>query len=281
MRDQDDVSQCRMRPRARAGREQQCCEQAALTGLSLPSMPSRRSRKSLCPFTAPSAVSAALLLPRCGTPPLPHPPSSPHRECAEAGSVPALGRWIPTQVGLNFTPPPVPVPVPILPLVSAGVSLLSPCPTVCEPSRGAEQYGRGAWGGMAMGLVRTVPRGAWVRGSEAGEGATQWGTGRGVWGIWGGSSVCPNLCLSFPFCNHARAMHSPVLSQAQFSAAVPSPRPCPLCSSMPLCLAIALSPAWVDVTVPKPRLHPRPVLVLHCPAPVPVPSMAQCQCAPS
>lgn len=62
MRDQDDVSQGIARPRVRAIRELLHCQQAALTGLSLPSMPSRRSRKSLCLFTAPSAVSAALFL---------------------------------------------------------------------------------------------------------------------------------------------------------------------------------------------------------------------------
>ena len=52
--------------------------------------------------------------------------------------MPALGRWTPTQVRLSLTPHPVHIPVPILPPVSASVSLLSPCPTVCEPSRGAE-----------------------------------------------------------------------------------------------------------------------------------------------
>lgn len=86
--------------------------QAALTALSLHSMPSRRSRKSLCLFTAPSAVSAALSLPCCRTPPLPCPPSSLHWGCTGVGSVPALGSWTPTQVGLNLTPHPVPVLIP-------------------------------------------------------------------------------------------------------------------------------------------------------------------------
>lgn len=69
------------------------------------------------------------------------------------------------------------------------------------------------------------------------------------------------LCLSFPFCNHTRATHSPAPSHAQLSASVPSPRPCPLCSSVPPCLAIAPSPAWVGVTMPSPGTVPR---VLQC-----------------
>uniref|UniRef100_A0A663NEJ6 Unc-13 homolog A n=1 Tax=Athene cunicularia TaxID=194338 RepID=A0A663NEJ6_ATHCN len=78
------------------------------------------------------------------------------------------------------------------------------------------------------------------------------------------SSVCPNLCLSFPFCNHAGAMHSPPLSQAHLCASVLSPRSCPLCSSVPLCLP----------------LGPIPIPSQNCIAqPLSSPGTGQCQCA--
>lgn len=106
MRDQDDVRQCRVRPGA-LGRGQRCREQAALTRLSLPSMPSRRNRKSLCPSTAPSAVSAALPLPRCRTPPLPRLPPLPALGTRRSGLRACLG---PQPKWGSTSPPPCPRP---------------------------------------------------------------------------------------------------------------------------------------------------------------------------
>lgn len=62
---------------------------------------------------------------------------------------------------------------------------------------------------------------------------------------------------------------------ASFSAPVPNPRPCPL--SVPLCLAIALSPAWVSDTMPIPGTVSSPVWCCR----VQAQAVSQCQRAPS
>lgn len=116
----------------------------------------------------------------------------------------ALGGWTPTQVGLNLTPHLVPVLIPpsSFPCLPLFLCCL-PAPKCMSPPVGLSHRGKGCWGHGSE--VRTVAWGAWLRMLLNG------GTDSGVWGIWGGSSVCPNLCLSFPFCNHAVALHNPVL----------------------------------------------------------------------
>lgn len=174
------------------------------------------------------------------------------------GSTSALGHWIPPQVGLSFTPYPVPIPTPVILPVFAGVSLLSPCSAVGEPSCGWREQGMGA-----VGLVGTVPLQQGAAGWRSG--AAGWGPCRG---IWGGSSVCPNPCLSFP-------MRETPQGHAWFSAPVPNPRPCP--RSVPPCLAIALSPAWVSDTMPTPGTVSSPDWCHR----VQAQALSQCRCAPS
>lgn len=218
MRDQDDVRGHRMGRGARAARgaaapradspHRPLSPQYAFQEEQEKPLPVHSSQCCKC-FPVPVPA-----LPQDPPPPPPRPPSSPHRGCAGAGSLPALGRWTPTHVGLNFTLHPVSVPVPVLPPVSAGVSLLSPCPTGCKPCRGAEPEGRRAWGDMAMGPVRMVPWQAWAKGSE---GAARWGhwqRGLGDLGWQLGLSVCasvsPSVITPGPRTARRRPTHSSV-----------------------------------------------------------------------
>lgn len=99
MRDQDDVSRRRVRLRARAGQGAAGLQaDGSHAPVSLPSTPSRRSRRSRWLFTAPSAVSAALPLPCHGNPPtlfpwLPTPGVRQSGVCACRGLLDPQAEW--------------------------------------------------------------------------------------------------------------------------------------------------------------------------------------------
>lgn len=176
MRDQDDVSQCRVRPGARAG------QQAAVLRAGSPHQPVSPQYAFQEEQEKPLPVHSSQCCKCCPVPAAQQdPPTAPSPPAPHIGDAQEWGPCLPWGAGPQpkwgstsphtLSPSLFPSSLPCLPVFLCCL----PAPQCGSPPVGLSRSGQGCGGTWQWGGVRTVSRGAWARGSKAGERLAQWG----------------------------------------------------------------------------------------------------------